>query len=57
MPKTKVQTAEREVDGELRKQYSSTIPKGLAEAFEVEGKELRWSVGSGNKMEVEVVDE
>ncbi|MFC6964933.1 hypothetical protein [Halocatena marina] len=38
-------------------QYKVTIPKGLAEAMDLEGKSLDWSVKSAHALEVRVVDE
>lgn len=38
-------------------QFKTTVPKGLAEAFDLEGKTLEWSVGSGNKLELTIHDE
>ncbi|WP_199240758.1 hypothetical protein [Halorubrum sp. SP3] len=38
-------------------QYKVTVPKGLAEAMELDGKRLEWKVKSGSSLEVTVVDE
>ncbi|WP_199241231.1 hypothetical protein [Halorubrum sp. SS7] len=38
-------------------QYKVTVPKGLAEAMELDGKRLDWKVKSGSSLEVTVVDE
>ncbi|MFT4922783.1 MAG: bifunctional DNA-binding transcriptional regulator [Haloarculaceae archaeon] len=64
MPKTTVQVTQSEVetaDGAVRTttQYRATIPKDIAEFFELDqGDELEWSAGSGrNKIEVTVTDE
>ncbi len=38
-------------------QYKVTVPKGLAEAMEMEGKRLDWRVKSGSKLEVTILDE
>lgn len=61
MPRTTVQVTESTVtdtDGTERetKQYRVTIPKQMAEFFNLEqGDELEWSSGSAsNKMEVSV---
>lgn len=61
MPRTTVQVTESEVtdsSGDTRetKQYRVTIPKQMAEFFQMEqGDELEWSSGSAsNKMEVTV---
>lgn len=50
MPKTSVN---RGANG----QYKTTVPKGLAEAFKLDGKRLEWTVESGNKLKVTIVDE
>lgn len=62
MAKTKVQkTTSTLSDGEdgsrTLVQYSTSIPKALAEFFELEqGDELEWSTGSArNKMEVTII--
>lgn len=38
-------------------QYKVTIPVGLGEAMNLEGKRLEWSVKSATSLEVSVVDE
>ena len=38
-------------------QYKVTIPKGLAEAMDLDGKRLEWKVKSGSSLEVTVIDE
>jgi len=38
-------------------QYKVTVPKGLAEAMDLDGKKLDWKVKSGSTLEVTVVDE
>jgi hypothetical protein len=38
-------------------QYKVTIPKGLAEAMDLHGKRLDWSVKSAQALEVRIVDE
>ena len=38
-------------------QYKVTVPKGLAEAMDLNGKRLDWKVKSGSSLEVTVVDE
>ena len=61
MAKTKVQKTESTIsdDGETRAvtQYSTSIPKALAEFFELEqGDQLEWSSGSArDKMEVTII--
>ena len=50
MPKTRVNLG-------ANGQYKVTVPKGIAEAMQLEGKRLDWKVKSGNSLEVSVVDE
>lgn len=38
-------------------QYKVTVPKGIAEAMDLDGKRLDWKVKSGSTLEVAVVDE
>ena len=38
-------------------QYKITVPKGIAEAMELDGERLEWKIKSGNTLEVSVVDE
>jgi len=38
-------------------QYKTTVPRDLADGFELDGKRLEWCVISGNKIEVTIVDE
>lgn len=35
-------------------QYRVTVPKGIAEAMNLDGKRVEWSVKSGKKLEVEI---
>jgi hypothetical protein len=35
-------------------QYKVTVPKDLAEGFDLEGKRLEWKAISGNRLEVEI---
>lgn len=62
MPKTtvnKTTSTTTDQDGNTREiqQYRTTVPKGLAEAFDLDGVRLEWEVASGNKFEVTIVDE
>lgn len=50
MPKTRVSLGSNG-------QYKVTVPKGVAEAMELDGKRLDWKVKSGSTLEVTVVDE
>jgi hypothetical protein len=57
MPKTTVtkttsQTGDREIV-----QYKMTVPKGLAESFDLEGEQLEWTAKSGNTFELTRVDD
>lgn len=38
-------------------QYKVTIPKGLAEAMDLDGKRLEWKIKSSEAFEVRIVDE
>lgn len=52
MPTTKVtKTVSDNGDREIV-QYRITVPKGLAESFDLEGEELEWSVKSANTFEL-----
>lgn len=58
MPKTTVSTTTWEDDeGNERKQYRTTVPKGLAEAFNLDGATLNWEVDSGKALLVRIDDE
>jgi hypothetical protein len=58
MPKTKVtETTYTGSDGIERTQYRVTVPKDLAETFEMSGKYLEWKMGgAADRLEVEVVE-
>lgn len=57
MPETTVtKTMSKSGDREIV-QYRTTVPKGLAESFDLEGKKLNWEVASGNKFELTIVDD
>lgn len=38
-------------------QYKVTIPKGIGDAMDLDGKRLEWKVKSANSLEVSVTDE
>ena len=38
-------------------QYKVTVPTGLAEAMDLDGKRLDWKVQSGSSLAVTVIDE
>lgn len=35
-------------------QYKVTVPRDLADGFELDGKQLEWRAVSGDKLEVEI---
>lgn len=47
MPKTRVN---RGANG----QYKVTVPQGLGEALDLDGKRLEWTVKSGTKLELTI---
>lgn len=57
MPETTVTTTTYTgEDGVEREQYRTTIPKGLAEAYNLDDKKLDWSAETGDALRVTVVD-
>jgi len=38
-------------------QYKVTVPKGIADALDLDGKRVEWSVVSGSKLEAKIVDD
>jgi hypothetical protein len=38
-------------------QYKTTVPKGLAEAMELDGKRIEWTIKSGSTIEVTMLDD
>jgi hypothetical protein len=55
MPKTTVsKTTWEDSDGNEREQYRTTVPKGLAEAFDLDGATLEWEVDSGKTLLVRI---
>lgn len=38
-------------------QYKVTVPKGIGEAMNLNGKRFEWEIKSGSRLEVKVVDE
>ena len=50
MPKTRVNQG-------ANGQYKVTVPKGIAEAMNLDGKRLDWEIKSGSKLEVSIIDE
>ena len=58
MPQTTVsETTFDTAEGNERTQYRTTVPKGLAEGFDLAGKKLDWEVKNGTTFEVSIVDE
>ena len=57
MPRTKVTTTTYTAqDGHERTQYRTTIPKQLAETFDMEDAELEWKMGgASNALEIRVI--
>ena len=57
MPETTVSaTTYTDSDDNERTQYRTTVPKDLAEAFDLAGKTLSWEVDSGNALRVKIED-
>ena len=57
MPETTVtKTASQSGDREIV-QYKMTVPKGLAESFDLEGERLEWTAKSVNTFELTRVDD
>lgn len=61
MPRTTVSETtwtEDTDDGEVKRtQYKTTVPKALAEALELGGEEVEWSIESGNTLSVTKVED
>lgn len=58
MPTTTVsETTYTTDDGEKATQYRTTVPKGLAEAFDLGGKKIEWEVQSGRTLSITVVED
>lgn len=57
MPKTTVTKSASKSGNREIVQYKTTVPKGLAESFNLEGKKLEWEVKSGNKFELTIVND
>jgi len=53
MPKTNKTTPQVDEDG----RFTTAIPKGLAESYDLEDKKLVWKVDSGSALRVEVKDD
>jgi hypothetical protein len=55
MPETTVsKTTWKDSEGNEREQYRTTVPKGLAEAFDLEDATLEWEVDSGKTLLVRI---
>jgi len=58
MPTTTVsKTTYSTEDDTEQTQYRTTVPKALAEAFDLAGATIEWEVESGNKLTVTKIDE
>lgn len=58
MPRTTVNKTEFEdSNGSQRTQYRTTVPKGLAEAFDLAESKIEWTAESGNTLTITKVDE
>lgn len=58
MAQTTVSKTTYEKDnGDEQEQYRTTIPKGIAEAMQLEGSTLEWTVDSQNTLKVTRVDD
>ncbi|WP_134670429.1 AbrB/MazE/SpoVT family DNA-binding domain-containing protein [Halorussus marinus] len=59
MPRTTVTTTTYTgEDGHKRTQYRTTIPKQLAETFDMEDTELEWKMGgASDKLEIQIIEE
>ena len=51
MPKKTTTTVSLNANG----QYQTTIPKGLAQAMDLAGAQLEWSVASATRLEASIV--
>ena len=56
MASTKVTKSTSEIDGRTIEQYRITIPKGLAEALQLEGARMEWGVDSANTLRLTRID-
>jgi len=58
MPATTVTETSYTTDhGDEVTQYRTTVPKGLAEAFDLGGKKIEWAAESQNTLSVSVVED
>lgn len=57
MPRTTVtETTYTDKDGNEKTQYRTTVPKGLAEAYDLGGASLEWEADTGKSLLLRVVD-
>lgn len=57
MPTTTISaTTFTDENGAERTQYRTTVPKGLAESFDLAGAEVEWTAESGNTLSISKVD-
>lgn len=52
MPTTTKTTVHQGSNG----QYKTSIPKALADALNLDGKQLEWKIASGSKLEAKISD-
>lgn len=50
MPKTTTTTVNQGENG----QYQTTVPKALADALDLDGEQVTWSIETGNALRMEV---
>ena len=57
MPNTTVsETTYEDSDGNEQTQYRTTVPKGLAEAFDLGGATISWEVETGDALRITKVE-
>ena len=53
MPKTTKTTVTQNANG----QYTTTIPKAIADALDLDDKQIEWKIASGSKLEIKIEDD
>lgn len=51
------ETTYEDENGTEQTQFRTTVPKDLAEAFDMGGETIEWEVVSGNALRVTIVDD
>lgn len=51
------ETTYQDKNGNEQTQYRTTVPKDLAEAYNLGGQTIEWEVETGNALRVTVVDD